>query len=103
MLEMRIAHVVRVPDDERKYHMLEIYQLTDMSSPYRFGYLGVRAQERYMDQLRPKNLEQLCSFKTPNAINSFNRVKYLLVCKVEDNKIYCDVAPNEFIELLNKV
>lgn len=92
--------IVKVPRDDRQFHHLEIYKMPWDIEGYHC-YQGVRAQRKSINKLRPKGGELVAAFKTPNAINSFNKIKENIDCLAKHNRIICRLDTNDFIDVIN--
>jgi len=91
--------IVSRPNNKRKFHRLEIFHsVVDGKHCYQ----GIRAQEMNIKrQRRSVDGESIFSEQNPNAINAFNRVKDLIVCKAKRNKIFSNVGPDKFLETMS--
>jgi prophage antirepressor-like protein len=92
--------IVAVPEDKTKFHVLEIFNMGQIDG--KFCYRGIRAQQRSVVKLRPKDKQPILSIDSPNAMNAFNRIKDFIDCKTTRNEIFCTLAPSEFILQINK-
>lgn len=94
--------VVAVLEDASLANVLEIFQyVCDDGS---FCYKGIRAQQRSIEKLRPRDRTSIFSSVSPNATNAFNKVKeFIPGCKVAHNNIFCSLNKQEFLNELHKV
>jgi hypothetical protein len=92
--------IVSKPNDPRKFHRLEIfYSLVGDKHCYH----AIRAQTMSIRRRRSfANGTLIYTESSPNPINSFNRVKDFIQCKTQHNKIFCNVAAEEFLDLMQQ-
>jgi prophage antirepressor-like protein len=93
--------VVARPNDKQKFHQLKIFHRTEGDLHV---YIAVRAHRRSMKR-QSNSIVGDCIYcdDNANAINAFNRVKDIVVGKIEYRKIICKLTPPKFIETMTQM